>query len=128
MDVTPLIKSDRQVIQSYSNGRFRVSGHVYESAIFVAPDRTYIWGFSGNIQNIDIEDFAPLFEDAAEIDVVLLGCGSEMEFITPSFKQKLKDKGLVIEVMDTGAACRTFNVLMAEGRRVVAALLPDHKV
>ena len=124
MDVTPLIKSDQQVIQSYSNGRFRVSGHVYDSAVFVAPHETYIWDFSGTIQDIQIQDFAPLFDAADDIDVVLLGCGPQMEFISPSFKQALKAKGLVLEVMDTGAACRTYNVLMAEGRRIVAALLP----
>lgn len=124
MDVTPLIKSDRQVIQNYKEGRFRVSGYVYEGAIFVAPHETYQWNFSGTIDDIQIQDFAPLFDAADDIDVVLLGCGPEIEFISPSFRQALKDKGLVLEVMATGAACRTYNVLMAEGRRVVAAMLP----
>jgi uncharacterized protein len=124
MDVTPLIRSDQQVIQSYSNGRFRVSGHSYESAIFVSPEKTEIWNLSKNINELEADDFAPLFAVANEIDVVLLGCGAESVFIPPSFRQALKDKGLIIEVMDTGAACRTYNVLMAEGRRVVAAMLP----
>ena len=124
MDVTPLIRSDQQVIQSYSNGRFRVSGHSYEGAVFVFPEKTELWGLSKNINELEVDDFAPLFIEAHEIDVVLLGCGAEQIFIPPSFRQALKDKGLVVEVMDTGAACRTYNVLMAEGRRVVAAMLP----
>lgn len=124
MDVTPLINSDQQVIQSYSNGRFRVSGHSYGGAVFVSPDRTESWDFTGDINALTVEDFAPLFDRADEIDVVLLGCGSEMVFVPPSFRAQLKEYGLVVDVMDTGAACRTYNVLMAEGRRVVAAMLP----
>lgn len=131
MDVTPLISSDRQVIQSYRQGRFRVSGRTYEGAVLVFPDHTEDWSQPDTnsadispIENLKLEDFAPLFDKAGELDVVLLGCWPQMEFISPAFKAKLKEKGLVLEVMDTGAACRTYNVLMAEGRRVVAAMLP----
>ena len=128
MDVTPLIRADQQVIQSYNNGRFRVSGLSYESAVFVFPDKTLPWDFSKNINELAVDDFAPLFAYAHEVDVVLLGCGDEMIFIPPSFRMSLKEHGLIIDVMDTGAACRTYNVLMAEGRRVVAAMLPTGQI
>ena len=63
-------------------------------------------------------------EKSAEIDVVLLGTGKIMQILNPALRRELKAVGLSVEAMDTGAACRTYNVLMAEGRRVAAALFP----
>ena len=123
MDVTPLVKKGRQIIQSYAGGRFRVNGQVYESAIIVTPEVTLEWSVE-NFDALTVEDFAPLTAQADEIDVVLLGCGPSMKFIPVALKTALKAKGISIDSMDTGAACRTYNVLMAEGRRVVAAMLP----
>ena len=124
MDVTPLIRSDQQVIQSYAGGRFKVSGAGFEISIIVFPDFTLEWGVDGPVSKLHERDFEPLTNRARELDVVLLGCGAHMEFMPPFLRQKLKDKGLSVEIMDTGAACRTYNVLMADGRRVAAALLP----
>lgn len=124
MDVTPLIRRDQQVIQSYADGRFRVSGDVYEQSVFVSPAQTFAWGYAGAVADLTEDDFEALITQADDIDVVLLGCGAKMQFIKPALKKALSEKGLPVEAMDTGAACRTYNVLMAEGRRVVAALLP----
>lgn len=125
MDVTPLVRADQQIIQSYADGQFRVSGEVYKGAIIVSPDRTLNWAFQGDVQDISAEDFEPLFDKASDIDVVLLGCGAEIQFLSVELKNTLKNKGLSVDVMNTGAACRTYNVLMAEGRRVTAVLLPS---
>lgn len=122
MDVTPLIRSGSQVIQSYSGGKFRVSGTVYEGAIIVTPDEVFSWA-PANPENITVEDFDALAQKHAELDVVLLGTGKVMKILKPELRRALKERGLVVESMDTGAACRTYNVLMAEGRRVAAALL-----
>jgi uncharacterized protein len=124
MDVTPLIRADRQVIQSYAGGRFKVSGQVFEGAILVFPEETLLWANSVPAENLNIENFQSLIEKADEIDVVLLGSGKDMSFLSASLRNALKTKGLAVEIMPTDAACRTYNVLMAEGRRVVAALLP----
>lgn len=124
MDVTPLIAADRQIIQSYAGGRFRISGHVYESAVFVMPEQSLAWAFTGDAGDLSEGDFDVLAQRAEALDVVLLGCGPVTAFLPVALKNALKDKGLKIEVMDTGAACRTYNVLLAEGRRVAAALLP----
>ncbi|MBI1301060.1 MAG: hypothetical protein GC137_05290 [Alphaproteobacteria bacterium] len=125
MDVTPLIRSNQQVIQSYSNGIFKVSGKKYDTAIFVMPDETFVWDI--NIDHVDDlrkDDFTKLIDKSNEIDVVLLGSGANMDFMPKQLKQDLKQAGLSVDIMDTGAACRTYNVLMAEGRRVACALLP----
>ncbi|MCB1532581.1 MAG: Mth938-like domain-containing protein [Alphaproteobacteria bacterium] len=125
MDVTPLIRKDQQVIQSYAGGRFRVSGQVYEVAVIVTPGETLRWDKAAqSVKELTEDDFAQMIERAEEIDVVLLGCGASMTFLDPKLKKALSEKGLSVDIMDTGAACRTYNVLMAEGRRVVAALFP----
>ncbi len=142
MDVTPLIKSDAQVIQSYAGGFFRISGEVYSGPVIVFPSHTTVWhyvklnkgrsvtsllgveGHASGVGMLTLESFEELIERADEIDVVLLGCGAKMQFMDRGLKNALKDKRLSVDVMDTGAACRTYNVLMAEGRRVVAALIP----
>lgn len=122
MDVTPLVKRGAQIIQSYAGGKFRVSGQVYESPVIVMADQTIIWPVS-SFENLKVEDFAPLASRSADVDVVLLGCGASMRFLPPELRAALKAQGLAVDIMDTGAASRTYNVLMAEGRRVAAALL-----
>ncbi len=123
MDVTPLIKEGQQIIQAYAGGEFRVSSVKYNHAIIVQPHETIEWKNVNDFDALRLEDFQPLIDNSDDIDVVLLGAGSSMQFFNPKLKAELSKRGLVIETMDTGAACRTYNVLMAEGRRVVAAML-----
>lgn len=128
MDVTPLVREGAQIIQGYADGGFRISGQVYGGAVLVFSDRTIEWALqsavSDDIKLLDEVDFVPIIEVAGEVDVVLLGTGKSLVFPDPALKRALKERGLNIEAMDSGAACRTYNVLMAEGRRVVAAILP----
>lgn len=123
MDVTPLLKPGQQIIQSYADGGFRVSGQVYKGGVLVWPDKTLPWAL-GSFPALQVSDFSAVYEHDPLPDVVLFGTGATQQFLVPALRQALRDKGLVIEVMDTGAACRTYNVLLAEGRRVVAAMLP----
>ena len=126
MDITPLIIANQQVIQSYSNGVFKINSVIYKSPVIVAPDETIIWEIPNveSVLDLKLEHFKNLINDCNDIDVVLLGSGAKMAFLPRDLKISLKESGLNIDVMDTGAACRTYNVLMAEGRRVVCALLP----
>jgi uncharacterized protein len=130
MDVTPLIRSGTQVIQSYAGGEFRVSGVVYRGAIIVTAERTVSWEGVSSFPELRALDFRPLTlalspKGGGEFDVVLLGTGKMMQLLNPALRRELKELGLAVDVMDTGAASRTYNVLMAEGRRVAAALLPS---
>lgn len=124
MDVTPLIATGQQIIQSYAGGKFKVSGKFYEGAIIVAPHQTTLWDGVSDFESLTLENFDGLINQANDIDVVLFGTGAKMKFFNLALKSQLSAKGLPIDVMDTGAACRTYNVLMAEGRRVVAVMLP----
>jgi len=124
MDVTPLVKEGAQIIQGYSDGGFRVSGDFHEGAVLVSADKSEAWNVGDDVKSLKEADFAALVGVSDAIDVVLLGTGKTLVFPDSSLKSALKGQGLNIEAMDSGAACRTYNVLMAEGRRVVAALLP----
>jgi uncharacterized protein len=127
MDVTPLIPEGRQIIQSYRDGAFKISGRLYHSAIMVLPEKVVDLSFDGKASDITASSFPEAEAIAKDLDVVLIGTGDQMQFIPGTVREQLKNKGIAIDVMDTGAACRTYNVLMAEGRRVAALLIPLEK-
>lgn len=119
----PTPKPDQaQVIQSYGAGRFRISNVVYEHAVLVLPDRTLRWEANA-ASPMTIESLAPLRE-AGGIKILLVGGGKRAVQIPTELRDWLREAGIVVETMDTGAACRTYGVLLAEGRRIAAALLP----
>lgn len=122
MDLTPLIPEGRQVIQSYFAGGFRVAGERHAGSILVFPERTLAWTV-GDPAALDAEALAPVIAAEPAVDFLLLGCGARGIRVTPDIREVLRAGGIGVEAMDTGAACRTYNVLMAEERRVAAALI-----
>ena len=124
MDVTPLIPQGKQIIEAYGEGGFRISGQRVEGSVIVFPDKVIAWTpaaagdmSAGNLQPVSAAG------QAGSVDLLLIGTGARMTQIDRALRQALRADGVVIEAMDTGAACRTYNVLMAEGRRVAAALI-----
>jgi uncharacterized protein len=124
MDVTPLIRQGQQVIQSYGRSGFKVNGQRYEQAIIVTAEETKLWTDKKHIADLQLDDFSVLFETKEPQDLYLLGTGETFTFPSADLLNSLKDKNIKPDIMDTGAACRTYNVLMAEGRYVTALLLP----
>jgi len=124
MDLTPLVPQGRQIVESYGDGRFRVSGALYQHSILVFPERTIEWSVA-DIRSLALESLAPIAAagESGAINLLLIGCGPRMAMIPAALRATLRAKGIVIEPMDTGAACRTYNVLAAEGRKVAAALI-----
>lgn len=122
MDVTPLIPADRQIIDSYSRSGFRVSGVSYEGGVLVFPDGTQAWPPT-TFADITPQSLKPVI-DRGNVQILLLGCGLRMRPAPQALRQALRAAGIVVDTMDTGAACRTYNVLLAEDRQVAAALLP----
>lgn len=123
MDVTPLVKQGSKIIQSYGANGFRISGEVYERAVIVTQDHVRLWDVPDAVEDFAAAHFDVLLSLSDEFDVVLLGTGAKLVFLQSALRNELKAKGLHVEVMDSGAASRTYNVLMAEGRRVCAALM-----
>jgi uncharacterized protein len=122
VDVTPIIPAGRQVIDSYGPGGFHVSGAGYENAILVFPDATLAWNVA-SFAEVTIETLRPVIEHGG-VRVLLLGCGRRLEFVSSALRQSLRGAGIILDAMDTGAACRTYNILLSEERPVAAALLP----
>lgn len=124
MDITPLIPAGRQIVESYGQGRFRVSGTSYTGSVIVFPERTLAWPVAAATE-VTVELLAEVTAAGRDggVELLLLGCGARMALISPALRAALKEAGVVIEAMDTGAACRTYNLLMADGRRVAAALI-----
>ena len=105
-----------QPVDGYGPGFFRVGGRVIEGAVLVLPSGAAAWGGLG--------DAAPIVAAAGEVDVVLLGTGAEIAHAPAALREAIEGAGMGLEVMASPAACRTYNVLLGEGRRVAAALLP----
>jgi uncharacterized protein len=124
MDLTPLVPQGRQIIESYGDGRFRVTGALHQGSVLVYPDKTVAWPVSESAALTE-ESLAGIAAagDAGMIDLLLIGCGARMVMIPQKLRAALRSHGVVIEPMDTGAAARTYNVLAAEGRKVAAALI-----
>jgi uncharacterized protein len=118
MDLTPLAPAGRQLIERYSAEGFRVSGIVYAGPVLVFADRTMIW----ENPQVSIEGLAPVIEHGG-VELVLIGLGKRGAPVATALRAALKARGIGVEAMDTGAACRTYSVLLAEDRRVAAALL-----
>ena len=103
-------------IDGYGPGMFRVGGRVLTGPTLVLPDRAAPGG--------GLDDAEALLALAGSTDVVFCGMGPEIAPLPRALRQRLEAAGLGAEVMNTPAACRTYNVCLSEGRRVAAALLP----
>jgi uncharacterized protein len=86
------------------------------------PDRAEAWAMTDPAA-ITLPSLAPLVAAAESLDLLLLGCGPRPVIPAADVREEFRRLGIVVEAMDTGAACRTFNVLLAEDRRVAAALI-----
>lgn len=119
----PATVTARPVIESYGGGGFRVGGVRHGGSLLVLPERCIAWPVVG-VEDITLDSLAALWADGGKAaDLVLIGGGAALWPVPPDLRLGLKAKGLVVEAMDTGAACRTYNVLLAEQRRVAAAIL-----
>ena len=123
VDVTPMVAADRKVIQSYGKGCFKISDENFTGPTLVFPSLVMPWDAPEDPKQLEITHFAPLI-GAEDVDVVLFGGGMKPVFLQPDIRAMLTAQGIAVESMDTGAACRTYNVLLAEERRIAAAMYP----
>ena len=122
MDITPLVPEDRQIVQSYGSGHFKVSRIDYQGSVIILPNQTISWDVN-ILDDVNLESLAPVIAEDPRIEILLIGCGDMMQLLPRTLMDKFRQKGLAIDAMDTGAACRTYNILAAEGRRVAAGLV-----
>jgi uncharacterized protein len=110
----------RAPIDAYGNGGFRFADMSHIGSVLCLPSGVYGWQPSTILQ---FQDFEKLVAEADQFDVLLVGMGDEIRPIPRELREALRELGVVAEPMSTGAAVRTYNVLLAEDRRVAAALL-----
>lgn len=116
MRLTEITYGSALAIESYGPGFFRIGTHLLRGPTFVTPWHAGAWG--------GLDDLETPLAMAGKIDVLLLGLGVDIAPVPRPFRQALEAVGIGVEPMNSPAACRTYNVLLGEGRRIAAALLP----
>jgi uncharacterized protein len=118
-----LSTSEGNVFTGHGADYVRLGVIEYRENLLVTPERIVTAWAPGGFETLTEGDFAAIA--ALEPEVALLGTGATLRFPNPRLTRPLIDAGIGLEVMDTPAACRTFNILAAEGRQVVAAMLVE---
>lgn len=121
-DITPPLSTEHQMIQGYGDGGFRIAGETYVGSVIITALETSSWSAT-SVEDIRIDDLVTALKRVPDLTVLLLGTGPSMVPTAPELRPKLREIGVGLECMDTGAACRTFNVLLAEERSAAAALI-----
>ncbi|WP_461306411.1 Mth938-like domain-containing protein [Albidovulum sp.] len=116
MRLTEMPFPDGLPIDGYGPGFFRIGGEVHRGAIILSPEGVRPWG--------GLDDRAPLMALAGRIDVLLVGTGRVLVRAPAELAAAAEAAGFGLEPMASDAAARTYNVLLAEGRRIAVALLP----
>lgn len=116
MRMTEVQFDGRLPVDGYGPGFFRLGGQVVRGAQTVLPSGIAPWG--------GYDDLAACLAAAPEIDVLFVGTGADMAPVPASFRAPLEAAGVGVEFMATPAACRSYNVLLSEGRRIGLALIP----
>lgn len=122
MDVSPLVPAGRQVINGYGDGGFRITGQRFEGSVLVFPDRTLTIDLP-SAAALTLDHLSEIFAATPAVELVLFGTGVAIAAPQPAIRAALRERRIGLELMDSGAACRTYNVLMAEDRRVAALLV-----
>ncbi len=105
----------------YGNGQLKVNGQTHNTGLIIFPDHLHQPWPVTSVESLTIDQLQPLLD--RKPDVALLGSGATQQFPSTRLRRELAQLGLQLDVMDTGAACRTYNLLVSEGRHVGAAII-----
>lgn len=109
-------------IDAYGDGGFRFGGLSHRGSLLCFPDGIWAWPVT-DVSGLTAVSLAPAFARAAQLDFFLIGGGRDPFVLPEALRQRFRDVSLSVDAMPTGAAVRTWNVLLAERRRVGAALI-----
>ena len=112
----------RAAIEAYGNGVFRFAGMSHRGSLLCLPSGIYGWE-APKSEALDEESLARVLAEAEKIEILLVGTGTKLQPLSQKLRERLSADKIVAEPMATGAAVRTFNVLLAEERAVAAALI-----
>jgi uncharacterized protein len=116
MKLTEITYDTAPPVDSYGPGFFRVGGEVIQGAVLLLPTERFAWG--------GYDDLDTILSRAKLLDVLFIGTGPEIAHIPAALRNALDEAEVGVELMATPTACRTYNVLLSEGRRIGAALIP----
>jgi uncharacterized protein len=114
-------------IDAYGNGGFRFADMSHKGALLCLPTGMHRWE-AGSPAEITLESLKPVFDAAADLDVLLVGLGKDIVGLDRSIREALRAEGIIVEAIATGGAVRTYNILLGEKRAVGAALIPVDSV
>ncbi len=115
---------DRAPISLYPGGAFQFGGKGHRGALLISPGGVYDWRpADAGFDEAGLSGFLDI-EEGYRCDLLLLGTGPKSFLLPAGFAAEVERRGLGLEAMDTAAACRTYNILLAENRHFLAALLP----
>jgi uncharacterized protein len=112
----------RAAIDAYGNGGFRFAGMSHRGSILCLPSAIEAWEVV-QVGDLSATSFAHVLDEQGRIETLLVGLGRAPARLPRDTVAALRAGGMSVDAMDTGAACRTYNVLLAEGRAVAAALI-----
>ncbi|MET3891905.1 uncharacterized protein ABIE41_002981 [Bosea sp. OAE506] len=112
----------RHQLDAFGAGGFRFAGMSHRGSVLALPSGIRIWPVA-RFAEVTPELLQPVLDEADGIDFLLIGTGADIAFIPHAWRDLLRASGVTVEGMATGAAARTYNVLVAEERRVAAALI-----
>lgn len=112
----------RHLIDAYGGGGFRFADLSHRGSLLGLPSGMWAWPYEAP-GALDVTAFDRALAEADEIDTLLVGTGADVARLDPAVREAFRARGVVVEAMATGAAARTWNVLVGERRRVAAALL-----
>ena len=112
----------RHAIDAYGAGGFRFADMSHRGSILVLPSGIRAWAPTEG-QGLTPEDFASVFVESEGIELLLLGTGREIVAVSEAVRWRFREARIRFDAMQTGAAARTYNILLAENRRVAAALI-----
>ena len=125
MDITPLIPSNRKIITGYGGGSFKISAENIEGSVIILQDTIIKWSIVTG--DITLESLLPIIENlnknSLDIELLIIGCGETHQRLSAEIHNAFRAKHINVEIMTTGAACRTYNVLLGEERKIAAALI-----
>lgn len=116
MKMTEVHYAEAQPIEGYGPGFFRIGGEIIEGGAIIHATGARSWA--------GYEDVAAILAMKEQVDFILMGTGDTMAPVPAAFREPLEEAGIGVEPMASPSACRTYNVLVSEGRRVAAVVLP----
>jgi len=122
MKLSEIQSQDQTLISGYGEGAFRIGDQKVSGSLIITASGYYPWAATSP-EDMTVDSLSLILEQKETIELLIMGMGARLTFPKPEIRQLLEQNNIALEIMDTGAASRTYNLLLQEGRRVVAALI-----